>query len=60
VGVYRALGGGWEIREGRDFVPAATQKTMEERTNWGRILTPPSLPPSEPDQIKPRLRAPDW
>jgi NodT family efflux transporter outer membrane factor (OMF) lipoprotein len=23
VGVYRALGGGWEIREGQDFVPAA-------------------------------------
>ena len=22
VGVYRALGGGWEIREGQDFVPA--------------------------------------
>ena len=21
VGVYRALGGGWEIREGQDFVP---------------------------------------
>ena len=60
VGVYRALGGGWEIREGRDFVPAATRKTMEERTNWGRILTPPSLPPSEPDRMKPGLRAPDW
>jgi NodT family efflux transporter outer membrane factor (OMF) lipoprotein len=60
VGVYRALGGGWEIREGRDFVPAATRKTMEERTNWGKILTPPSLPPSEPEQIKLRLRAPDW
>ena len=23
VGVYRALGGGWQIREGQDFVPAA-------------------------------------
>ena len=24
VGVYRALGGGWEIREGQNFVPAET------------------------------------
>jgi NodT family efflux transporter outer membrane factor (OMF) lipoprotein len=60
VGVYRALGGGWELREGQEFVPAATRKTMGERTNWERILTPPSLPPAEPDQIKPQLRVPDW
>ena len=60
VGVYRALGGGWEIREGQDFVPAETRIEMRERTNWGRILTPPSLPPPEPEEIRPRLRAPDW
>jgi NodT family efflux transporter outer membrane factor (OMF) lipoprotein len=60
VGVYRALGGGWEIRQGQDFVPAATRKTMGERTNWGRILNPPSVPPPEPDQKQPGLRAPDW
>lgn len=60
VGVYRALGGGWEIRAGRDFVPAATRQTMESRTNWGKLLTPASLAPSEPDQVKPGLRPPDW
>ncbi len=60
VGVYRALGGGWEIREGQDFVPAATRATMERRTNWGGLLTPPSQAPSEADQIKPQIRAPDW
>ena len=38
IGVYRALGGGWEIREGQDFVPAATRKEMSRRTNWGRII----------------------
>ena len=43
VGVYRALGGGWEIREGQDFVPAATREAMEKRTNWGKLLTPASL-----------------
>ncbi len=38
VGVYRALGGGWEIREGQEFVPAATREVMARRTNWGRML----------------------
>ena len=27
VGVYRALGGGWEIREGQDFVPRRPGRT---------------------------------
>jgi NodT family efflux transporter outer membrane factor (OMF) lipoprotein len=60
VGVYRSLGGGWEIREGRDFVPAATREQMERRTSWGGLLTPPSSTPVEPGQVKPGLRAPDW
>jgi NodT family efflux transporter outer membrane factor (OMF) lipoprotein len=60
VGVYRALGGGWEIREGQAFVPAATRETMERRINWGKLLTPPSQAPPEPDQPQPQLRAPDW
>ena len=38
VGVYRALGGGWEIRAGQDFVPTATREEMARRTNWGRLL----------------------
>ena len=42
VGVYRALGGGWEIREGQDFVPVETREHMEKRTNWGNLLTPAS------------------
>jgi NodT family efflux transporter outer membrane factor (OMF) lipoprotein len=50
VGVYRALGGGWEIREGQDFVPVQTQQEMRNRTNWGKMLTPPSGPPPTPQQ----------
>ncbi len=62
VGVYRALGGGWEIREGQDFVPAATREAMEKRTNWGKLLTPPSAPPPTPEeqQQKRLIRSPDW
>ncbi len=62
VGVYRSLGGGWEIREGQDFVPAATREQMEKRTNWGGLLTPASEPPPTPEQEKQKrlIRAPDW
>jgi NodT family efflux transporter outer membrane factor (OMF) lipoprotein len=59
IGVYRAIGGGWEIREGENFVPLETRIDMEKRTNWDRLLTPPSLPPSGPEEIRPKLRAPD-
>jgi hypothetical protein len=62
VGVYRALGGGWEIREGQDFVPAVTREAMEQRTNWGKLLTPESGKPPTPEEQKEKrlIRAPDW
>jgi NodT family efflux transporter outer membrane factor (OMF) lipoprotein len=58
VAVYRALGGGWQLREGGDFVPDAIKQAMEERTNWGKLLIPAAhTPPPEP---KPLVRPPDW
>jgi hypothetical protein len=35
VAIYKALGGGWELRMGKDFVPEGTRKQMIERTRWG-------------------------
>ncbi len=40
VRAYRALGGGWEVREGLEFVDADTARRMRERTNWGDVLAP--------------------
>lgn len=40
VRTYRALGGGWEIREHQEFVDAETAERMRARTNWGDVLTP--------------------
>jgi NodT family efflux transporter outer membrane factor (OMF) lipoprotein len=48
INTYRALGGGWEIRESHDFVPPATQAEMAQRTNWGKLLHPELLQPSAP------------
>jgi NodT family efflux transporter outer membrane factor (OMF) lipoprotein len=42
VALYKALGGGWELREGQDFVPAETRKEMENRTYYGGLLSPKS------------------
>jgi len=60
VGVYRALGGGWEIREGQELVPPDIRAEMEKRTNWGRLLTPATynLPATRQPESSPRL--PDW
>jgi NodT family efflux transporter outer membrane factor (OMF) lipoprotein len=60
VGVYRSLGGGWQLREGKDFVPEATKAAMAARTNWGRLLEPAAHTPPPPDQPKPPIRLPDW
>ena len=42
IQVYKALGGGWQIRENRDpvdFLPAATKNEMQERSkHWNGLL----------------------
>src|SRR5262249_55877543 len=38
VALYKALGGGWELRTTDDFVPTPTQAEMQERTWWGGML----------------------
>jgi NodT family efflux transporter outer membrane factor (OMF) lipoprotein len=38
IAVYRALGGGWQIREGHDVLPDNVKAEMARRTNWGHLL----------------------
>ena len=40
IGIYRALGGGWEIRSDRGFVDEAIKSTMQQRVDWGELLQP--------------------
>ncbi|MVT67296.1 efflux transporter outer membrane subunit [Bradyrhizobium pachyrhizi] len=64
--IYRALGGGWQIREDSYFVTAATASQMRTRTNWGELLPPggnpqppvPGLP--SPADVGPTIRPPEW
>jgi len=44
VALYRALGGGWELREGQDLVPASIKDQMQERTKWGDMIDADRIP----------------
>jgi outer membrane protein TolC len=52
ITVYKALGGGWQFRKGKDFVPEAIKKQMQNRTNWGDLLTPIELESPPPGEVK--------
>jgi NodT family efflux transporter outer membrane factor (OMF) lipoprotein len=66
--IYRALGGGWQIREKKngEFVPPVINAQMRARTNWGDVLPPanepqpptPGLP--GPEDRGPTVRPPEW
>ena len=60
IALYKALGGGWETRQGGDFVPEATRQKMGERTDWGDLLEVPKdqLPSRKPGADP--WRSPDW
>jgi NodT family efflux transporter outer membrane factor (OMF) lipoprotein len=60
VGIYRALGGGWEIREGGDMVPADVKEAMAARTDWGDLLSPASYLPPSSETPRSLVRPPDW
>ena len=63
---YKALGGGWQIRDGHEFVDDATRDEMRNRTNWGDVLPPAGPPKTEnpglpgPSDIGPTVRPPQW
>jgi len=59
VAVYKALGGGWQIRLGKDFVPAETQEEMRKRTNWGGLLSAEELK-TPPDDQRMKWQRPNW
>jgi len=64
--IYRAIGGGWQIRENNDFVPPATNAEMRSRTDWGQVLPPAGAPQPPapglpgPEDRGPTVRAPEW
>jgi NodT family efflux transporter outer membrane factor (OMF) lipoprotein len=47
IATHKALGGGWELREGRSLVPEDTRREMTERTDWGGLLDESPVEPAD-------------
>ena len=46
IAAHKALGGGWQIRQGRAVLPDSVEQEMRARTNWGDVL-----PAAVPDEV---------
>jgi NodT family efflux transporter outer membrane factor (OMF) lipoprotein len=60
VSLYKALGGGWQIREGKDFVSKDNVEEMEKRTDWGNLIQPKALETPATPEERQQWRPPDW
>lgn len=61
VALYRALGGGWQIRKCNDIVPMQVKQEMAARTNWGHLLIPKNhMPPATEMQKITQRYLPNW
>jgi hypothetical protein len=64
IALYKALGGGWELRIDQPIVPESTKAEMKERTDWGSLIestqTPETLPDSTAARNIPLLQKPEW
>jgi NodT family efflux transporter outer membrane factor (OMF) lipoprotein len=60
IAMYKALGGGWQIREGQNFVSKDNMEQMEKRTNWGNLLEPEALATPASAKERQQWRWPDW
>ncbi len=52
IALYKALGGGWEM-QGVPTVPVETQQEMQQRTNWGNMLSQPPTVTGEQSSTAP-------
>ena len=54
IALYKALGGGWEMRQGQPFIADSTRIEMERRTNWGDLMSKPVHETSKANSPPPR------
>ena len=61
IALYRALGGGWQIRQCNDIVPEQIKHVMAKRTHWGSLLKQQNhQPPTTKRQQTKERYLPDW
>lgn len=56
IALYKALGGGWESRQGEPVVAEPIKEQMKERTNWGGLLSQPRAPETKQQPPPPAER----
>jgi NodT family efflux transporter outer membrane factor (OMF) lipoprotein len=59
IALYRAFGGGWQLRLGHDLIPPEVREAMAKRTNWGGLLQPGAEEPPESVR-KYSIGLPEW
>ncbi|MCU7933184.1 MAG: efflux transporter outer membrane subunit [Candidatus Thiodiazotropha sp. (ex Codakia rugifera)] len=60
VAMYKALGGGWQLKYEDGIVPASTLERMRQRTDWGELLDDISAKESEPPKKGEHFPRPDY
>jgi NodT family efflux transporter outer membrane factor (OMF) lipoprotein len=60
VATYKALGGGWQIREGEEVLSTENRNAMIERTSWGGLLDPEAVERPVDDKDRRDWQWPDW
>ena len=60
VATYKALGGGWQLREGESVLSDENKNQMTERTSWGQLLDSEDLEVPVEDKNQRDWRWPDW
>ena len=61
VALYRALGGGWQIRKCNDIVPEQIKQEMAARTHWGTLIKQKNhQPPANKTQQTKERYLPNW
>jgi NodT family efflux transporter outer membrane factor (OMF) lipoprotein len=56
IALYKALGGGWEVRAGKNIIPENLLEQMRKRTNWDNMLEPENLQPTNLKPMQMRRR----
>ena len=60
VAAYKALGGGWQIREGKEIISAEYKNEMIKRTSWGGLLDPKEIEQPVNEKDRRDWYWPDW
>ncbi|MGB5986482.1 MAG: efflux transporter outer membrane subunit [Desulfobacterales bacterium] len=60
VATFKALGGGWQIREGEEILSTENRDAMIERTSWGGLLDQEAVEVPVDHNDRQDWHGPDW